>query len=114
MHRIIHSFEIDDAAIEIAKENMEGLQDSHIIHLVQTDLTDKEFILNNTNCFDTVVMNPPFGTKHNQGIDMILLKAALQCSKGAVYSLHKLTTLKVIVYIYIYIVYIKRMREVGI
>jgi predicted RNA methylase len=27
--------------------------------------------------FDTVIMNPPFGTKNNEGIDMKLLENAL-------------------------------------
>jgi predicted RNA methylase len=27
--------------------------------------------------FDTIVMNPPFGTKNNEGIDMELLESAV-------------------------------------
>ncbi|PWA03207.1 hypothetical protein BB558_000638 [Smittium angustum] len=43
--------------------------------------------------FDTVVMNPPFGTKPgNAGIDMLFLEAAVYLSKGAIYSLHKSST----------------------
>ncbi|KAF3843272.1 hypothetical protein F7725_002121 [Dissostichus mawsoni] len=42
--------------------------------------------------FDTVIMNPPFGTKHNQGMDMKFLKAALTMANTAVYSLHKTST----------------------
>lgn len=42
--------------------------------------------------FDTVVMNPPFGTKHNAGMDMKFLSAALNIAKTAVYSLHKTST----------------------
>lgn len=42
--------------------------------------------------YDTVVLNPPFGTKHNQGTDMDFLKVALDISKTAVYSLHKSAT----------------------
>jgi len=30
------------------------------------------------NKVDTVVMNPPFGTKNNNGIDMIFLKKAIE------------------------------------
>lgn len=26
--------------------------------------------------FDTVILNPPFGTKHNKGIDMLFLQQA--------------------------------------
>ena len=28
------------------------------------------------NYFDTIIMNPPFGTKNNAGIDLALLKTA--------------------------------------
>lgn len=44
------------------------------------------------NYFDTVVMNPPFGTKNNAGIDMKFLKMGLDLSCDSVYSLHKSTT----------------------
>ena len=42
--------------------------------------------------FDTVLLNPPFGTKHNQGIDMLFVKQALSLAKTSVYSLHKTST----------------------
>ena len=42
--------------------------------------------------FDTVVMNPPFGTKHNKGIDMAFVKQGLALAQNAVYSLHKTST----------------------
>ena len=43
--------------------------------------------------FDTVVMNPPFGTR-NKGIDVLFLQHAIKnvVDGGAVYSLHKSTT----------------------
>ncbi len=43
--------------------------------------------------FDTVVMNPPFGTR-NRGIDVLFLQHAIKSvvDGGAVYSLHKSTT----------------------
>ena len=39
-------------------------------------------------------MNPPFGTKKNEGIDMKLLDCALKATTpgGTVYSLHKKST----------------------
>ena len=49
------------------------------------------------NYFDTIIMNPPFGTKNNAGIDMALLKsAALYGLKpgGTLFSLHKASTQK--------------------
>lgn len=42
--------------------------------------------------FDTVIMNPPFGTKNNAGMDMKFLLAAFNLSQNAVYSLHKSST----------------------
>ncbi|XP_055338197.1 rRNA N6-adenosine-methyltransferase METTL5-like [Paramacrobiotus metropolitanus] len=41
------------------------------------------------NFFDTVITNPPFGTKNNQGIDVQFLEAGLNLSKNSVYSFHK-------------------------
>lgn len=45
--------------------------------------------------FDTVVLNPPFGTKANAGVDMAFLGVALSMlgpAGGAVYSMHKSST----------------------
>jgi len=44
----------------------------------------------NNKKIDTVIMNPPFGTK-KKGIDMIFLKKALDMA-NCVYSLHKTST----------------------
>lgn len=41
--------------------------------------------------FDTIVMNPPFGTRE-KGADLIFLKAALNMASKAVYSFHKTST----------------------
>ncbi|GFR51565.1 hypothetical protein Agub_g13985, partial [Astrephomene gubernaculifera] len=40
---------------------------------------------------DTVLMNPPFGTKQ-KGVDMAFLRAAFSVSRHSVYSLHKSST----------------------
>ena len=42
--------------------------------------------------FDTVIMNPPYGTKQNSGLDIKFLERAIKISKGTVYSLHKSST----------------------
>ena len=42
--------------------------------------------------FDTVIMNPPFGTKHNAGTDVKFLEVATKLASKAVYSLHKTST----------------------
>ena len=54
-----------------------------------TNFQTLEFL---TKKFDTVVMNPPFGTIHNKGIDMTFVKHGLQLARQAVYSLHKTST----------------------
>ena len=40
---------------------------------------------------DTVVMNPPFGTRR-AGADVAFLRAAFRIATGAIYSLHKTST----------------------
>ena len=44
------------------------------------------------NCVDTVLTNPPFGTKQNAGIDVTFLRAACRLATRAVYSFHKTST----------------------
>merc|ERR1711974_393919 len=48
--------------------------------------------LNQRNIVDTVVMNPPFGTKNNKGVDLQFVERALKIADGAVYSLYKTST----------------------
>jgi len=48
-------------------------------------------------CVDTVITNPPFGTKDNAGIDVSFLAAACRLAKKSVYSFHKSSTRKFIV-----------------
>ena len=55
---------------------------------VLTDLTDTKW----SGIFDTVIMNPPFGTKHNAGMDIKFLQVAANLSNNVVYSLHKTST----------------------
>lgn len=83
-------FDIDEDALGICKENMEAF-DIENFELIQTDLT-KIDVDRFSKQFDTVVMNPPFGTKHNKGIDMEFVKTGLSLAKTAVYSLHKTST----------------------
>lgn len=43
-------------------------------------------------CVDTVLTNPPFGTKQNAGIDVQFLKEATRLARCTVYSFHKTST----------------------
>ena len=43
-------------------------------------------------CVDTVITNPPFGTKDNAGMDLRFLKTATRLARRTVYSFHKTST----------------------
>lgn len=46
-----------------------------------------------SNCVDTVMTNPPFGTKPgNAGIDITFLRTAVRLARRSVYSFHKSST----------------------
>lgn len=86
---LVIGFDIDPSALEIFKNNMENHELSNV-DAILCDVTkipqsfDKQF--------DTVIMNPPFGTKHNAGLDEKFLEVALRLSSHSVYSLHKTST----------------------
>lgn len=59
---------------------------------VSLNENDDDGIPISSNCVDTVLTNPPFGTKHNAGIDVTFLKTAIRLATKAVYSFHKSST----------------------
>ncbi|XP_078444303.1 S-adenosyl-L-methionine-dependent methyltransferases superfamily protein isoform X2 [Wolffia australiana] len=77
--------DVDSSSLEIALQNAEELEVD--IDLLLCDVRHFQ----SARCIDTVVMNPPFGTKR-KGIDMAFLSMALQVASRAVYSLHKTST----------------------
>nr|XP_054767260.1 rRNA N6-adenosine-methyltransferase METTL5-like [Lytechinus pictus] len=58
-------FDIDDDALEVCQRNCEEFELVGV-DTVQCDLTKME-AGSWSKKFDTVIMNPPFGTKHNKG-----------------------------------------------
>lgn len=58
-------FDIDNDALEIFRRNAEEFEVSNV-DLVQCDMCSLQTEAY-AKKFDTVIMNPPFGTKHNQG-----------------------------------------------
>lgn len=58
-------FDIDNDALEIFRTNAVEFEISNV-DLIQCDLCSLEAQAY-AKKFDTVIMNPPFGTKHNQG-----------------------------------------------
>ena len=71
--------DIDPDALEIAQENVDELEISSIdFMLVDLSARPPGFM---DRKFDTVIMNPPFGTKSNKGIDMLFLKTGIEVSR---------------------------------
>ncbi|XP_055616512.1 rRNA N6-adenosine-methyltransferase METTL5 [Toxorhynchites rutilus septentrionalis] len=82
--------EIDSDAIEIFKNNVSEF-DLNNVDCVRWDVL-RLGDANLNSAFDTIVMNPPFGTKQNKGIDMTFLRTGLNLTKHSLYSLHKTST----------------------
>ncbi|VDM62409.1 unnamed protein product [Angiostrongylus costaricensis] len=89
---MIIGFEIDKQALAICKENLEDLEIEDRCELVNSDVLQISSSLHSQ--FDVIVMNPPFGTKSNVGIDMQFVRAGLMMlSPGSsLFSLHKSST----------------------
>ncbi|KAI8979451.1 methyltransferase-like protein 5-like protein [Mycotypha africana] len=85
----VAGFDIDPDAIKIALQNCNEFE-------VEVDYVNVDLCTANLEGLkgkiDTVIMNPPFGTKNNKGIDMLLLKKAIDVATTSVYSLHKTST----------------------
>ena len=62
----------------------------HNIHSSYEPKTDGIPLID--SCVDTVLINPPFGTKHNAGIDVGFLAAGCRLARTCVYSFHKSST----------------------
>ena len=91
----ILGIDIDKDALEICQKNIDYF-DIDSIELINADCETilKDDCTNTLNRkFDTVIMNPPFGTK-NTGIDLLFLRLALSLSTNVIYSLHKTSTRK--------------------
>lgn len=63
-NRFSVGFDIDADALEIFNSNIEDFELTNI-NMVQCDVCFLSDSMSET--FDTVIMNPPFGTKHNKG-----------------------------------------------
>jgi len=85
------ALDIDDDALQIAKKNCSEFEVdvefilADLISISMDRLQDK---------VDTIVMNPPFGTKKNsKGIDMIFLKKAIEVNVKTLFNLfHNINT----------------------
>jgi len=82
-------FDLDSDALAQFSQNIEDFEIDNI-DIINADINSIGDEWNNK--FDTVIMNPPFGTKHNKGLDMLFLQRAIKMASTAVYSLHKTST----------------------
>ncbi|PNW80268.1 hypothetical protein CHLRE_08g384700v5 [Chlamydomonas reinhardtii] len=92
--RHVVGVDIDPDALEVAAENIQevagGEEEGLPIDLVLADVRALPLTQPLLQA-DTVIMNPPFGTKQ-KGVDMAFLAAAFSVSLHTVYSLHKSST----------------------
>lgn len=77
--------------LQIFKNNTQEMEINDI-DCIQCNLNDDAVCSRWYNVFDTIIMNPPFGTKKNAGQDMRFLEVALKLTNNVVYSLHKSST----------------------
>ena len=87
----VTGFDVDPDALDIASRNFAAF-DIDYADLVLADVVHG--CVPRTGAFDTVLMNPPFGTKHNKGIDLAFVRKGLDllAPGGSVFSLHKTST----------------------
>ncbi|KAF3341421.1 hypothetical protein FCM35_KLT00059 [Carex littledalei] len=84
--RHVLGIDVDPESLEIAGENVTDLElDVDFLRCDIRTLNLKGLLV------DTIVMNPPFGTR-KKGADMDFLSLALKVASRAVYSLHKTST----------------------
>jgi len=76
----VFSLDVDSDALEIAQRNVEEFDLQSNIELISCDLVQSlctlEY-LKSRKMIDTIIMNPPFGTKNNKGkpcLEVLFLK----------------------------------------
>jgi len=82
--REVAAVDIDPVAIQTAKKNAATLKAQDAIHWINSDIEAVR------GPFDTVLMNPPFGTRTKHADTRFLTKAL--STANSVYSLHKRST----------------------
>jgi len=88
--RKVFFIESDRNSIQTAKENVKFLEEETGIKLDEKAIFINQDINNFNDKVDTVIQNPPFGTKQKHA-DKIFLKKAFSLAK-IIYTFHKLET----------------------
>ena len=82
----VMGFEIDESAANKARQNASNGEMEVTVCDVKKGITEEHYLQ-----YDTVITNPPFGTRQKKA-DTKFLSTALKLAKRAVYSLHKSST----------------------
>tara|TARA_B100000795_G_C22718734_1_gene406543 strand:- start:78 stop:1016 length:939 start_codon:yes stop_codon:yes gene_type:complete len=82
----VMGFEIDEAAANKARKNASNGEMQVTVCDVKKGITEEHYLQ-----YDTVICNPPFGTRQKKA-DTKFLSTALKLARRAVYSLHKSST----------------------
>lgn len=93
--KFVVAVDIDYSMIEVAKNNAKslGFTEEEHIHFINQDVQELDIGTLSVGGIDTAVMNPPFGTRDQTGIDAIFVRKALKSAR-TVYSMHKSSTQK--------------------
>ncbi|KAF1761767.1 hypothetical protein GCK72_010023 [Caenorhabditis remanei] len=85
--------ELDEDALKVCARNIEFADVQERCEVLQADVLDSETDLPR-GTFDVAIINPPFGTKNNTGVDMKFVQVGLELIRtgGSVFSLHKSST----------------------
>ncbi|KAI6192669.1 hypothetical protein M3Y94_01324800 [Aphelenchoides besseyi] len=86
-------YELDEEVTAICRENIVEAEVEDQCEVITRDILAPD-AFEKEEPFDLVLMNPPFGTKNNEGTDLRFVRTALETIKpdGSVYSLHKTST----------------------
>lgn len=86
-------FDIDEDALNIAKNNVENLELEDKIHIIQADVNQLRDWNKLNKFFDLIITNPPFGIRSENGADVEFLKTASKICNKTIFSLHKFSTI---------------------
>ena len=86
-------FDIDEEALDIAKNNIEQLELEDNIQIIQMDVNQLRQCNKLNKYFDLVITNPPFGIRSENGADIEFLKTASFICNNTIFSLHKFSTI---------------------
>ena len=85
-------FDIDEDALNIAKNNVANLELEEKVHIIQVDVNQLRDWAKLNKYFDLVITNPPFGVRSENGADVEFLKTASYICNNTIFSLHKFST----------------------